>query len=201
MQLPRSIGLVDLGVLTIVFVMVVLPPRQMYASAAQKGDDRAQFALALAEARTIAYPQDGNHVADLARRLGEAQFKDWAVEAAIDGAARAHASPTAWKALLAASVAYVDKLDVIPALDYANRALVECQARREGCPTWEEVRMRLYQQHLDAGVASGIDPRRDPAGFRAAGEGALRSIRLNTREGEQGAPAPGGSGAIGVPSP
>lgn len=185
MQLPRSIGLVDLGVLTVVLVMIVLPPREMYASSAQKGDDAARFALALAEARTIAQPDDGNHIADLARQLGEAGFKDWAVEAAVKGAERTKGSPTAWKSLLAASIAYVDKLDVLPALDYANRALTECQARQDGCPSWEEVRMKLYQQHLDAGVKSGINPRRDPIGFRAAGEGALRSIRLNTGEREQ----------------
>jgi hypothetical protein len=38
--------------------------------------------------------------------------------------------------------------------------------------------MRLYQQHLDAGVKSGIDPHVDPAGFRRAGEAALRQIRI-----------------------
>jgi hypothetical protein len=89
----------------------------------------------------------------------------------------------------------------MPALDYANRALTECQARRDGCPSWEEVRMKLYQQHLDAGVQFGIDPRRDPQGFRAAGEGALRSIRLRSGEREQGTTVPADSPVGGAPSP
>jgi hypothetical protein len=102
----------------------------------------------------------------------------------VDGALRARGAPSEWRALLAASIAYVDRLDVTAALDYANRALVTCQAMQGGCPSWEEVRMKLYHQHLDAGVKSGIDPRRDPKGFRAAGEGAVRTIRLNTQDRE-----------------
>jgi hypothetical protein len=82
---------------------------------------------------------------------------------------------------------------VIPALDYANRALAACdQAREAGgqaaCPSWEEVRMRLYHQHLDAGVKSGINPRQDPKGFRAAGESGIRQIRLKDRRGSAASP-------------
>jgi hypothetical protein len=187
MHLPRSIGLVDLAVLTVVLVMVVLPPREMYATNAHKGSEPARFALALAEARTLAQPTDGELTADLGRLLGEAGFKDWAIEATVRGAARAQGSPDAWKALLAASVAFVDRIEVVPALDYANQALAACRALHDGCPSFEEVRMSLYQAHLDSGVKSGIDPRKDPRGFRAAGEGALRRIWLNTRERE---PAP-----------
>ncbi|MBA3540581.1 MAG: hypothetical protein H0T79_13305, partial [Deltaproteobacteria bacterium] len=54
MQLPRFFGFVDLGVLTVVLVFVVLPPREMFTAPAHKGDDAEQFALALAEARTMA---------------------------------------------------------------------------------------------------------------------------------------------------
>jgi hypothetical protein len=193
MQLRRFVGLVDLAILTVVIATVVIPARTMYAAHAMKGDETQQFGLALAEARTMARPDDGAAVSDLARRLGEASFKDWAIEAAIHGADRAKSSPSAWRALLAASVAYVDKLDVIPALDYANRALAACKASATACPSWEEIRMSLYQQHLDAGVKSGIDPRRDPKGFRAAGEAGLRSIRLNNSEKEN--TSSGGSGS------
>jgi len=155
----------------------------MYARSVYKGDDDSKFAIALAEARMIARPDDGKHVDDFARRVGEAGFKDWAVEAAVAGSERAKQSPSRWRALLAASVAYVDRLDVVPALDYANRALNACESAREtggqnACPSWEEVRMRLYHQHLDAGVKSGINPRIDPKGFREAGEGSIRQIRL-----------------------
>ena len=181
MMMPRQIGLVDLAVITVLLVMVVLPPREMFASVAAKGSETDQFSLALTEARTFSDPADGQKVSDFARRLSDVNYKDWSVEAAVAGSKRAAGSPTEWKALLAASVAYVDKIDVVPALEYAGRALATCRALRpDGCPSWEEVRMSLYFEHLDAGVKSGIDPRIDPKGFRRAGEAAIRSIRLNT---------------------
>lgn len=185
MKLPRTIGLVDIAVVTVILAMVVLPPRRMYASAAVPGDDAARFAIATAEARTIAHPQDGANVADFARRLGDANLKDWAVEAAVDGAKAAKGSPTEWKALLAASVAHVDKIEVVAALDFVNRALTICRGLPGGCPAWEDVRMSIYQQHLDAGIQSGIDPKVDPKGFREAGEKRLRAGRLKSIERER----------------
>ena len=185
MKLPRFVGLVDLGVATVVAVAILLPAREMYASSVVKGDDAQQFATALAEARTMATPRDGMAVEELGRRLGDAQQRDWAVEATVHASDRAKDSPTRWRALLAASVAYIDRLDVVPALDYANRAVTACHSAQEAgdaaaCPSWEEIRMTLYQKHLDAGVKSGIDPRRDPNGFRKAGESALLQIHLGT---------------------
>jgi hypothetical protein len=208
MQLSRFAGLIDLGVATIVLATIVLPAREMYASAAQKSTQTEQFALALAEARTMAHPDDGAAVDNLSRRLGAAGFKDWAVEAALHGSERATQSPTRWRALLAASVAFVDRLEVVPALDYANRALSACEDQQPACPSWEQVRMKVYQQHLDAGVASGIDPRRGPEAakaFRHAGEGALRQIHLGGRDVERESAPPasttGGGKASGSNSP
>jgi hypothetical protein len=179
MQLRRFVGIVDIGIAAVILVAILLPAREMFAGAAHKADPADQFALALAEARTMARPDDGGAIDELARRLGTAGYKDWAVELAVRGSERAGAA-SGWRALLAASVAYVDLLDVVPALDYANRALAACAAHEPTCPGWEQVRMKLYQQHLEAGVASGIDPRRGPEAakaFRKAGESAMRQIR------------------------
>ena len=204
MRLSRYVGFIDLGVATVVLVALVLPAREMYASAVGAGSDAEQFALALAEARTMARPDDGGAIEDLSRRLGTAGQKDWAIEIATRGSEHAPSSPTRWRALLAASVALVDRLDVVPALDYANRALSACGDHPEACPSWEQIRMQLYQEHLDAGVKSGIDPHRGPEAaqaFRRAGESALRQIHLGGRgaggrgveRGATGAPAPGGT--------
>ncbi|HEX8110366.1 MAG TPA: hypothetical protein VF516_21690, partial [Kofleriaceae bacterium] len=59
MRLSRYVGFIDLGVATVVLVALVLPAREMYASAVGAGSDAEQFALALAEARTMARPEDG----------------------------------------------------------------------------------------------------------------------------------------------
>jgi hypothetical protein len=196
--------MVDIGIAAVILVGIALPAREMYASAAQHAGEPEQFALALAEARAMARPDDGTAIDDLSRRLGAAGFKDWAIEAAIRGSERARQSPTQWRALLAASVALVDRYDVVPGLDYANRALGACEAHQSACPSWEQIRMKLYQQHLDAGVASGIDPHKGPEAvraFRRAGETALRQIRLGGHGAEREATAPDASGSATKPTP
>lgn len=202
MRLSRYVNFVDLAVAAIVLVAIVLPAREMYASPAQKTD---AFATGLAEARAMLHPADGAAVDDLSRRLGAAGFKDWAIEAGVRGSARTQGAPDRWRALLATSVAYVDHLDVIPALDYANQALAACDRATTTCPSWEQIRIQLYQQHLDAGVKSGIDPHKGPAAiqaFRHAGESGLRQIHLGGRDVTPPAPAPAaGSGSSGHTSP
>lgn len=200
MQLSRFVGLIDLGVATVVLVTIALPAREMYASAAQRGSESERFSLALAEARTMAHPDDGAAVDELSRRLGAAGFKDWAIEAALHGSEHAKQSPTRWRALLATSAAFGDRNDAVPALDYVNRALSACKP--PACPAHEKVRMEQYQQQLEAGVRSGIDPHRGPEAakaFRHAGESALRQIHLGGHDVERGStaptPAPGSGGA------
>jgi hypothetical protein len=192
MALPRFMSLVDFAVLAVIAVALFLPAREMYAQNAIKGDE---FGVALAEARTMANPKDGRAIEDFTRKLGEAGLKDWAIEAAVRMSDGAKDSPTRWRALIAASVAYIEKLDAVNALEYANRAIAACESAREkgdsaACPSWEEIRMRLYQQNLSAGVKAGIDPKVDAAGFRRAGENALRHIRIGPSTAPPTPPAP-----------
>jgi hypothetical protein len=181
MKLPRFVGIVDLAV--VVSLAIALPicssPPPMQATDAIRGTEAERFAVAHAEAQAIANPTSGTRLAELAEQVGHAGFKDWAIEAAVDGAARSKQSPDRWRVLSAASVAFVDRIDVQPALEYIDAALSSCEAHRDACPSWEQVRMSFYRQHLAAGIESGIDPRRDPVGFRNAGERGLRSVRLS----------------------
>jgi hypothetical protein len=175
----RTFGLVDLGVTAVVAVAIFLPAREMTAQAAIKGDD---FSVALAEARTQAHPGDGVAIEEFTRKLGDAGMKDWAVESAVRMADKAKDSPTRWRALIAASVAYIEKVEAVPALDYANKAIEACQAAAQvdaaACPSFELVRMQFYQQHLDAGVSQGIDPKVNPDAFRKAGQSKLRQFYI-----------------------
>jgi len=192
MQLRRFVGFIDIGVASVLLVALALPAREMYATAAQKGTEAEQFALALAEAHSLAHPDDGAATDELARRLGGLGFKDWALEAALRGSDRARQSPSRWRALMAASVAFGDRNDAVPALDYANRALSACGEASAACPEHEQIRMKEYQRQLDAGVAAGIDPRLGPEAvkaFRRAGESALRQIHLGGHDADR-APAP-----------
>lgn len=203
MRFLRYVSLVDAVVAIMVLFVVLLPPRTMRVVWAASAEPE-RLALALAEARVIDDQQnptrDGTLVAELARRLGRSGFHDWAAETGARGALATDKAPTQWRALLAASIAYVDRLEPPPALAYAQRALAACEAARATdervCPSWEEVRMDFYTRHLEAGVASGIDARKDPHGFRRAGEAALRSIRVKDLAPPAATPAP-----TAVPAP
>ncbi len=186
MQITRLVSLTDVVVLIVVAVAIFLPPRPVTAGPVDKLDPDARLALAFAEARARAQPADGAAVADLSRRLGEAGQLDWAVQVAATASEAAAGSPTRWRTDVATSIAHADRLEVGEALEWANRALASCAAAGEAaCPGWEQVRVELYQRHLDAGIKSGIDPRKNPAAFREAGEAALRRVRAM--------PAPGGA--------
>jgi hypothetical protein len=178
MTRPRF-SLLDLGIAAVVAVALFLPAREMQAAPAIKGD---QFSVALAEARTQAHPSDGAAIEDFTRKLGDVGMKDWALESAVRLSDKAKDSPSRWRGLIAASVAYIEKVEAVPALDYANKAIEACEAAAKtdaaACPTFELVRMQFYQQHLDAGVSSGIDPKVDPAGFRKAGQSKVRQIYI-----------------------
>ncbi len=202
----RFVGLVDIGVLIVALVAILLPARQMYAMDANKGTADARFALALAEARALAQPKDPVASVALSHRLSEAGFKDWAVEEAVRGSARADGEPQRWRVLFATAEAYVDQYEAEKGLDYATRALAMCDGLA-ACPDWERVRMDMYEQQLDAGVKSGIDPRKEPSKFRAAGERGLRGARIHGNEAllQPGTPsAPStqtGSGSTGSSAP
>jgi hypothetical protein len=194
--------MVDLGILVVIAVFLVLPPRAQYTRSVVKGDD---WKLALAEAHTMAKPGDGAAVDELTHVLDDAQQKDWAIDYAVLASERAKDSPTRWRALLAASTAFVDRFDVVPGLDYANRALTACSAARDrdpsACPNPDQVRMELYQANLQAGVKSGYNPRTEREKFMKAGESALLQIHLDPRDTERGSGAPpAGSGAGSVGS-
>jgi hypothetical protein len=178
MELKRVASLVDIVVAAIVVFVIVLPPRGVTTKRAAEGDDDARLALAFAQARVLAKPDDASLVADLSRRLGEVGFHDWSVQEPAAAAARLGEQPGRWRALLATSLAHADRLEAQDALDYTNQALAVCaHAGDAACPPVDLVRLELYQRHLDAGVKSGIDPRKDPEKFREAGQAALRSVR------------------------
>src|SRR5207302_8890401 len=123
-------------------VAVVLPGRARQAGPAV-ADEPIRDALALAEARVEVAPRDGLALEQYGRLLGTAGLKDWAIEATVRGVETVD-PPTQWRALLATSVAYVDRFDVKPALDYATKALDSCRAMPEACPEWERVRLEFY---------------------------------------------------------
>lgn len=169
MQLRRYITIVDLGIFAVLAVALVLPPRGMDVAYAAKGTDADRFSLALAEARTLAHPSDGAPAADFSRRLGEAGFNDWAIDSAVAASQRTMGTPNRWRALLAASVAFVDRQDAKEALELVDVAVNACESAGEtACPDFEKQPILLYQESLRNGIASKIDPHVNPKAFRKA---------------------------------
>ena len=198
----RVPSIVDVAVVVVVLVALILPPRKVSAVPVTRVDDDARRALAFAEARVQADPGNGQAVYDLVRQLGEAKQADWAVQAAGEALARAPASPTRWRALLALSMAHIDRYEAKPALEYASLALAACEATAATCPSWEQLHVELHQRYLAAGVKSGIDPRKDPRGFVAAGERELRQVRATgTGVAPQPAPPPPPGSGSSSPTP
>jgi hypothetical protein len=178
-KLARHFNLLDLVVAIVVPIAIFLPPRETYGRDAARGTEAERIALATAEARTLVRPDDGVAVVELGQRLAAAGHLDWSVEATAELGARAEKSPSRWRMFLATSIAYADRLEPKESLAWAQRALEACHAvGTAACPTEDEIRVSAYIDHLDAGVKSGIDPRYDPQGFRAAGEQDLRWIQL-----------------------
>ncbi len=190
----KRVGLVDIAVVVVLLLAVAMPSREVVATAAIKGDDASTFPLAMAEARTIATPTDGAARADFARRLDDIKQNDWAIEDATRGAKLA-TDATAWQAWLAVSIGYVDRLDASKAFELVQTALKVCDAKT--CPGWERARMEIYRDHLDAGLRSGVDPKRDPAGFRRAGERGLHAAHISGYESQ---PVPHHTGSAGSAS-
>lgn len=171
-------SLADVVVTIVVLVALFLPPRALSAAAVGRLDDDGRRAVGFAEARVAQHPEDGRGVYELMRLWSDAKQADWAIQAAAVAAERAKASPTYWRALLALSVAHIDRYEAKASLEYANQALAACEAASATtCPSWEQLHVELHQRYLDAGVRSGIDPRKDPKGFVQAGEAVLRQVR------------------------
>jgi len=189
-RITAYLSLVDLTVAVVVAVAVLLPPRPQHAVAAARGDADAQWSLARAEARLLAQPGDAAVAVDLSRRLREARLLDWAIEAPALAVEDAGPSPARWRAMLATSAAFAERLDVEQAYAWAQEALEVCATAGTACPSWEEVRVQLYARHLEGGIRSGIDPKKDPDGFRRAGEQTLRQIRLADPARPPAPPAP-----------
>jgi hypothetical protein len=177
------VGLMDIAVLVVVVTAAIMPPRELYASQALKGDDAAKFRLGLAEARAQIAPEVGSRVDEFVHVLGESNFHDWAIEAGVTGAQRTAGTPDAWRAELATSTAYIEWLQAKESLDHANAAIAACAKVGEpACPSFERTRMDIYRKHLSACLKSGaVDATgrvKDANKCRAAGEGQIRTIRL-----------------------
>ena len=114
------VSILDLTAAIIVFVVIVLPDRSFSVSHAYtpepEGDQLER--IALYQARLAADPGDTVAAEKLAELLVEVDQEDWAVQVA--GEASRHSEDSAWRALLAVSVAHINRFEVHQAYEYAS---------------------------------------------------------------------------------
>ncbi len=178
MRLHRYLSLTDFVVFTLVAVALFLPKRPLEGLDAYKVEAEIKADAGAALARTLLRPDDAAIAAEAARQMVRSGQFDWAVEVAEAATGRAGPEQR-WRALLAVSEAYIDRVQVVPALDWARQAVASCKADGAVCPAWELLKLELYERYLDVGVKSGIDPRRDPIGFQEAAGEALHTVDIH----------------------
>jgi hypothetical protein len=159
------VGIVDVIVAAIVLWVIAVPDRTVHVRSAYAGEASAAIRdVARYQALLAARPGDGEVADALAQALLDLGQSDWAIRVAA--AAGAHGTETAWRAHLAVSAAHARRLEIHEALTYAERALEACEAPGALCPDHWHVRLSLYHEQLERGVASGIDPTTNPDRFR-----------------------------------
>jgi hypothetical protein len=181
-RLRSLVSFTDVIVASVVAFALLMPSRPLLAlDLFGRLDDRSRAQLPLVEARALAAPRDADATQELTRRLAAARQMDWAVDTALHGV-EAAAAADRWRALLIAAEAYADRIDLDHAMEFAGQALAACRGGDTSCPPWEELRLDLYNRYLDAGKRSGIDPLRDPLGFREAARQGLGAVDITSFE-------------------
>jgi hypothetical protein len=172
------VGILDIVAVTALGLATLMPSPSRPIKPLYVGDATALgSALGEAQAEVAARPESGRAAARLADLLTRARQTDWAIRAAT--AAAAGRSPDRWRALVAASAAHVDRLEIGAGLQWAEKALAACEAPGAACAEHERVRLAVYEGALRAGLESHIDPRRNAKGFSDAVNRATPLIRID----------------------
>ena len=160
----------DIGAAVIVVFAIALPERGAtvvggYGIAAVSS--APQPSIARLQAEWVGDPDNAAAAAGLADLLAELGEHDLALRVAGEAARRD--GPAAWRAHLAVSSAHAERIEIEDAYEHARRALEVCGEATAACRAHERVRMELYVDELEAGIAAieaGADPRLDPLEFR-----------------------------------
>lgn len=168
------IGILDVCAAFLVLISIFLPGPDVSVESAYKRSlpdneslEDQVAAIDAAQARLAAHPKSGAAADELARILEELGQHDQALR--IGGEVASRKGPDQWRAWLAVASAHADRIEIEPADRFAHRALEACRREGADCADFEEVRLRLYVEQLDAGMqalAAGIDPRLEPDKFR-----------------------------------
>lgn len=171
------VGILDIGAAVVALVAIFLPAREVHVYPSYPAiDAETAGEISRLQAAVRADPADGAAAEALADLLAQTGYTDWALRVA--GAAVDESSPSVWRVYRSLSTTHADRIEIAEASRYAELAVAACDAST-ACADHEHVRLQLYAQQLHAGLESGIDPKADPAAFRAAvSRAGIRQVRV-----------------------
>lgn len=172
--------MLDIGAAGVLLVAVVLPaPRRTIRPVLH--DPQLALHIAEGQADVIRDPADSGAAAQLADLLVSARQTDWALRVA--GVAATTSAPERWRAAIAASAVHMDRMEVAPAYEWADKALKACVAPGADCPDFERTRLETVAAALKAVHDGGIDAKKNSKGVIDAAERAVPLIRLGKSKG------------------
>jgi hypothetical protein len=175
------IGFLDLSAAILLGLALVIPsPARAVRALYFKPQAALATQIAEAQAALSRDPKDGVAAASLADLLVAAHQTDWAIRT---GAVAADSgSPTAWRAAVSVSAAYMDRRDIGPAYEWAARALTACEAApADACGDDDRGRVEMYARALRAVRDSGVDVKKSSKGIIEAVDRAVPLIRLGKK--------------------
>jgi hypothetical protein len=173
------IGFLDISAAIFFVIALVLPsPSRAVRPLYFKEQSALSTQIAEAQAAVGRDPKDGAAAARLTDLLVAAHQTDWAIRAGAVGTAAK--SPTSWDAAASVSAAYMDRRDILPAYEWAAKALAECEGS-SACGDDDHVRLEMYTRALRSVRDSGIDVKKSAKGLDAAVERAVPLIRLGKK--------------------
>ncbi|HKA88155.1 MAG TPA: hypothetical protein VKE22_10830 [Haliangiales bacterium] len=170
------VGLLDIAAAGALAAALLLPAPTREIVPLFRNDTSLAAPLAEAQADALRAPHDGRAAARLADLLVRARETDWAIAAATTAAREPF--PGRWRAMVAASAAFTDRIELAPAYAWADQALKACDEPGSDCAEMERTRLDMYVTALRAAVESGIDPAKNPKGFEDVVRKAVPLIRL-----------------------
>ena len=165
-----SSRLVDLIAVAAVAVVVLLPSGSLVAKPALVGDKIELDRVAALEDARFSDPDNTDKALALADAYLRAEHPEWALATTAQfvgaGDHRVH---------LLRATAFAEELHAHEAVAEAARATAACDHEGARCGADARVRINVVAAPMQALVDSGIDPRKDPKGARAAVAGVLHA--------------------------
>ena len=159
---------IDITVAIFVVIMMLLPAQIFHIKPLNEGLEAASERISMAQSRITLNPEHETaieHIEQFADLLGELGYPAWSIRVVAE-AIQLSKVFNDWHLYRALATAYAYQRDADLIMYWMTQAFTDC-VTSDSCKMHEQVRMSIYLQQIAAAIDSGLDPKRDPKGFRA----------------------------------